>query len=577
MRAPGHRSQRECPATQAGSATRLATLFPVTRLRLALCQLNFAVGDIDGNAKRIIDAIDRAETGGCDLVVFPELAVTGYPPEDLLLKPRFVSENVAAVEKIAAHTSRCTAIFGFARPDGRNLSNAAAVCSGGALVGVTSKVELPTYGVFDEDRWFEPGDPGGVYDVAGARVGVTICEDVWTPTGPVAGLTAAGVDLVVNINASPFHWGKYEERLEVLQARTAESSVPIAYVNLVGGQDEIVFDGASLLVSQAGEVLARAPQFEEAELVVELDVGEAADPPVAGPKPNSLAPRLDEDASVYEALVVGTRDYVRKNGFSDICVGLSGGIDSTLVATVAADALGPEHVHGVLMPSRYSSSHSVDDAIELSRNLGIDHRTIPIDPGHTAFEMMLQPSFEGLPPDLTEENVQSRIRGVLLMALSNKFGWLVLTTGNKSESAVGYSTLYGDTAGAYAVIKDLWKLRVYDLVRFRNRRESRPVVPINILEKPPSAELRPDQRDDQSLPSYEVLDPLLISLVEGDMTPAELVAGGADPELVHRIARLVDVAEYKRRQTPPGIRVTRKAFGRDRRLPITNLYRGEGT
>lgn len=543
----------------------------MTRLRIALCQLNFAVGDIDGNAGRIIESIARAEAAGCDLVVFPELAVTGYPPEDLLLKPRFVSDNLDAVEKIAAHTDRCTAVIGFAQPTEAGLANAAAVCSGGAVVGVTAKVELPTYGVFDEDRWFEPGVPGGLYEVGGFEVGVTICEDVWTAAGPVARLAADGADLIVNINASPFHSGKYEERIEVLRARTSESGVPIAYLNLVGGQDEIVFDGASLVVDARGEVIARAPQFEEAELIVELDLADGSN----GAADNAVASLLVDDAAVYAALVVGTRDYVEKNGFSDICLGLSGGIDSTLVAAVAADALGPDHVHGILMPSRYSSDHSVGDAIELSENLGIHHETIPIDPGHRAFEEMLAPSFAGLVPDLTEENVQSRIRGVLLMALSNKFGWLVLTTGNKSESAVGYSTLYGDTAGAYAVIKDLWKLRVYDMVRFRNGRGPTPVVPRHILEKPPSAELRPDQRDDQSLPAYEVLDPLLMAIVEGDKTPAELVDGGADAEMVHRIARLVDVAEYKRRQTPPGIRVTKKAFGRDRRLPITNLYRGE--
>jgi NAD+ synthase (glutamine-hydrolysing) len=544
----------------------------VTRLRLVLCQLNLAVGDIDGNADRIIAALSRAETSDADIAIFPELAVTGYPPEDLLLKPRFVADNLAAVDKIAAHTGTCSAIFGFAQPTETGLTNAAAVCAGGQIIGVTAKVELPTYGVFDEDRWFQPGAVGDVFQVGDAKIGVTICEDLWTERGPIAELAARGADLIVNINASPFHSGKYDERVEVLEARTSEAAVPIAYLNLVGGQDEILFDGASVVVAADGELLARAPQFKEAEMLVDIELG--SDIQTAA---TELAPLLDADAAVYEGLVLGTRDYVTKNGFSDICLGLSGGIDSTLVATVAADALGPEHVHAVLMPSRYSSAHSVDDAVELSQNLGIDHRIIPIDPGHVAFEGMLQPSFTGIAPDLTEENVQSRIRGVLLMALSNKFGWLVLTTGNKSESAVGYSTLYGDTAGAFAVIKDLWKLRVYDLVRYRNRLGDDPVVPQHILEKPPSAELRPDQRDDQSLPPYEILDPLLMAIVEGDQTPAEIVAAGADFDLVHRIARLVDVAEYKRRQTPPGIRVTKKAFGRDRRLPITNLYRGEAT
>ena len=549
----------------------------MAKLRVALCQINSVVGDITANTERILAGLADAERAGCHAAVFPELAITGYPPEDLVLKRRFVEDSRRAVEHIAANTGSCTAVVGFV--DGADgCWNAAGVAADGHLLGVYHKRELPNYGVFDERRYFQPGTGELVpHDIAGVAVGVSICEDAWVAGGPMSQLAAAGAEVVFNLNASPYHLGKLDQRLGVLRERAAETGCPVVYANLVGGQDELVFDGASLVVAADGGVIAQAPPFQEHLLIAEVDVSDRAglqSPPAIIDEINAVHPGLDELDEQYEALVLATRDYVQKNGFTDVGIGLSGGIDSSLVAVIAVDALGADHVHGVLMPSRYSSDHSVADAEALGRNLGIDCRVIPVEPGHQAFLNMLAPSFDGLDPDLAEENIQSRIRGTLLMALSNKFGWLILTTGNKSESAVGYSTLYGDTAGAYAVIKDLWKLQVYAFARHRNQRAGRDLIPENVLVKPPSAELRPDQRDDQSLPSYDVLDPLLEAYVEGDLTPADLCAQGHDAELVSRITGLVDRAEYKRRQNPPGVRITAKAFGRDRRLPITNRYRG---
>jgi NAD+ synthase (glutamine-hydrolysing) len=572
----------------------------VTRLRLALCQINTTVGDLDGNTERIIAALAEAEAQGCDLAVFPELALTGYPPEDLLLKPGFVTDNRAALDRVAAASGNCAAVLGFVDAD-RDLYNAAAVCAYGEVRAVYRKRLLPNYAVFDEQRYFTPGTgPSPLVLVGGVRVGVSICEDAFSPTGPIAAQAAGGAELVVNVNASPYYASRLAERERMLATRAADASCALVYVNQVGGQDELVFDGASMLFDPNGGLLARAAQFEERTVVCDVEVlpvfrkrlldprGRASDeqlpvveisssPRVTDPADTRRAPVVEvmpPVREVYEALVLGTRDYVRKNGFTDVTIALSGGIDSSLVALVATDALGPEHVHGVLMPSRYSSDHSLTDAEKLCAELGIESRVVPIEPAHAAFLDMLAPSFAGLEPDITEENIQSRIRGVLLMALSNKFGWLVLTTGNKSESAVGYSTLYGDTAGGFAVIKDVPKTMVYALARDRNARAGRPLVPENVLTKPPSAELRPDQRDDQSLPPYDVLDPILEAYVEDDRTRAELVAMGFDPDLVERVTRLVDLSEYKRRQTPPGVRVTSKAFGKDRRLPITNRYRG---
>ena len=549
----------------------------MAKLRVALCQINSVVGDISANTERILAALSAAEEAGCHAAVFPELAVTGYPPEDLVLKRRFVEDSRKAMEHIAAQTGPCTAVVGFV--DGADgCQNAAGVAANGRLVGVYHKRELPNYGVFDERRYFRPGTgPPGLHHIAGVAVGVSICEDAWVPGGPMSQLADAGAEVIFNLNASPYHIGKLDQRLSVLRQRADETGCPIVYANLVGGQDELVFDGTSLVLAPDGSIIAKAPPFREHLLVAEVEVAdrdELPSPPAIAEEINEVHPGLDEVDEQYEALVLATRDYVHKNGFTDVGIGVSGGIDSSLVAVIAVDALGVDHVHGVLMPSRYSSDHSLTDAEILCQNLGIDHRVIPVEPGHQAFLDMLAPSFDGLDPDLAEENVQSRIRGTLLMALSNKFGWLILTTGNKSESAVGYSTLYGDTAGAYAVIKDLWKLQVYAFARHRNQRAGRHLIPDNVLVKPPSAELRPDQRDDQSLPPYEVLDPLLEAYVEGDLTPADLCSQGYAPELVNRITGLVDRAEYKRRQNPPGVRITPKAFGRDRRLPITNRYRG---
>jgi NAD+ synthase (glutamine-hydrolysing) len=531
-------------------------------LRIAACQIDTVVGDLDGNAARILAALERAEAAGAQVAVFPELAVTGYPPEDLLLKPRFVADNVEALEKLAARTGRTTAVVGFVEEDDGRLYNAAAVCADGAVRGIYRKRLLPNYAVFDEERYFAPGEgPMPLFDIAGVRCGVSVCEDAWLANGPLAALGAAGAEVILNLNASPYYAGRQREREEMLAARATEAGCPIVYVNLVGGQDELVFDGGSLVVAADGTVLARAPQFVEDMLVVGL--GEAG----------AVAPPMDREDEVYTALVLGTRDYVEKNGFREVVIGLSGGIDSSLVAAIAVDALGPERVHGVAMPSRFSSAGSLDDAQALADNLGIDLRVVPIEPGHAALLDMLAPLFEGRAPDLTEENLQSRIRGVVLMALSNKLGWLVLTTGNKSELAVGYSTLYGDTAGGFAVIKDVLKTDVYRLARRRNERAGRTLIPSSVLEKPPSAELRPDQRDDQSLPPYDELDPVLEAYVEHDRTAAELEEAGFDPAVVRQVVGLVDRAEYKRRQTPPGVRVTPKAFGKDRRVPITNAYR----
>ena len=559
--------------------------------------MNPVVGDLAGNRTQILDTYQRAEAAGCDVVVFGELTVTGYPPEDLVLKPGFVRDNRAVLADIAARTGRCVAVVGFVDPgtgvdpaSGRPvIHNAAAVCSGGAVRGVYRKRLLPNYDVFDEERTFQPGrGDHHLFEIAGVKAAISICEDVWRADGPVAAQAAGGAALNININGSPYHHGKVSEREQMLSARARENNCAIVYVNQVGGQDELVFDGASMVFDADGRLTCRLQQFDSGLTVIDLDVpvravsgvslpittisttsratGERIVPPVR--------PVLAPDAELYEALVLGTRDYVRKNRFTDVVIGLSGGIDSSLVAAVAVDALGAEHVHGVSMPSRYSSEGSRTDARELAEALGIDLRTVSIEPAFAAYLEMLAPSFEGRPADLTEENLQSRCRGQILMALSNKFGWMVLTTGNKSEMAVGYFTIYGDSVGGYAVIKDLLKTDVFALSRYVNQRAGRAVIPESVLVKPPSAELRPDQRDDQSLPPYEILDPILREYVERDRTAAEIVELGHPDEIVRRIARLVDLNEYKRRQCPPGVRVSEKAFGKDRRLPITNGYRG---
>ena len=565
-------------------------------LRVGLAQLNTVVGDIDGNASRIIELIAQASASGCDVVAFPELAITGYPPEDLLLRSGFVADVGRALERIVASTGTCAAIVGYveqgsetrsgndahgeettrARTASRSaLYNAAAVCRDGSLISNYRKRELPNYSVFDEARYFVPGEgPLDVFDVNGVSVGVSICEDAWTVGGPIAELGRQNTQLVVNINASPFNVGKSKERAAVIAERAKEASATIVYVNQVGGQDELVFDGDSLVMSPVGSLLARAPRFVEDLYVIDLefsDVGSVISQSTITPL--GVAKPLSEEAEVWEALVLATRDFVAKNRFSDVVIGLSGGVDSAIVAAIAVDAVGADHVHGVLMPSRYSSDHSISDAVVLAENLGVEYRTIAIEPGHVALMEMLASSYDGKTIGLAEENLQSRLRAVTLMGLSNAFGWLLLNTGNKSESSVGYSTLYGDSAGGYAVIKDVSKLLVYRLCRYRNERAGRELIPENVLVKPPSAELRPDQRDDQSLPPYEELDPILAMYVEGDHSIEEIIAAGHNRAVVERIVGLVDLAEYKRRQSPPGPRVTSKAFGKDRRLPIVNRYR----
>jgi len=567
------------------------------RFRVAAAQLNVVVGDLEANAARILDAYDAAEAAGCDLVVFPELTVTGYPPEDLLLRPAFVAQAVEMLDKIAARTARAAAVIGFPEP-GRDLHNAAAVCAHGRVHGVYRKQLLPNYGVFDEQRYFvAPREPLPLFNVAGVKVGVSICEDAWSPTGPILTEAAGGAELIVNLNASPYYAQRLVERETMLATRAADASVPIVYANLVGGQDELVFDGASLVFDEQGLLVARAKQFVEDLLIVDIDVRPAfhkrqLDPrgrvealplpeiQVSDPRPPDpriearIEPTLAPVHEVYEALVLGTHDYVRKNGFEHVVIGLSGGIDSALVAAIAVDALGAEQVAGVLMPSRYSSDHSISDAEALAANLGIRSYTVPIEPAHAAFEAMLGSMFAGTDPGLAEENVQARVRGNVLMTISNKFGWMVLTTGNKSEMATGYATLYGDMAGGFAVIKDVPKTLVYALCNDLNERAGREVIPHTVIEKPPSAELAPGQLDSDSLPPYDELDPIVQGYVEDDLSVLELIARGHDAELTRRVARMVDRNEYKRRQAAPGVRVSPKAFGKDRRLPITNRWPG---
>tara|TARA_B110001454_G_scaffold16268_1_gene14748 strand:+ start:1533 stop:3224 length:1692 start_codon:yes stop_codon:yes gene_type:complete len=563
----------------------------MTRIRLALVQIDTVVGDLAGNVERISRRLD--EIADCDLALFPEMTVTGYPLEDLVHKPGFVADSRAAVAEVAAMSGNCALVVGFADPGpGGVVHNAVAVCHGGRIVGTYHKECLPTYDVFDEGRDYEPGSgPLQLFRVGGVRVGVVICEDLWVAGGPVGRLLDGGAEMIAAVNGSPYHQGKQAARESMVTATAAASGRPVAYLNLVGGQDQLVFDGGSMVADPAGMVMGRAPRFREAVVILDVDVSAVrsgdGDLPVV--EVSGIVERgehlvahvvepLEEVAELYEALVIATRDYVRKSGFSDICLGLSGGVDSALVATIAADALGPEHVHAVLMPSRYSSDHSIADALALASAQGLDAITMPIEDVHLAFAGTLATTPEGGPVGLTDENLQSRIRGVLLMARANANGWLVLTTGNKSESAVGYTTLYGDTVGAFSVIRDVYKTRVYELCRWRNTgqpgSDGRPVIPEEILSKPPSAELRHDQRDDQSLPSYDVLDPLLEAYIEGNRTRTGLVEDGHDPDLVDRVVRLVDAAEFKRRQTPLGPKVTIRGFGRDRRVPIVNHYRG---
>jgi len=573
----------------------------VRRLRVSLAQINSTVGDLEGNAARIIDRIREAESIGADLIAFPELALTGYPPEDLVLRRGFVEDNQAMLDRVreASRGLHVTAIVGFV-DYAHDVFNAAAVIHDGQLAGAYHKQYLPNYGVFDEARYFRPGQGVQLFDVAGARVGVTICEDIWYSSGPMQDQCLAGAEVVVNINGSPFHAGKSQQREQMLATRAADNAVLTLYCNLVGGQDHLIFDGGSTIYGPGGDLIARAPMFREHLLTVDLDVEEVRQTRLHDPRlrrlpqtqanlasvsrersgersPHVGSPvveTLPNDEQVYEALVLGTRDYVHKTGFRDVVIALSGGIDSTLTAVIAVDALGAEHVRGFSMPSRYSSEGSVADARALADNLGIAMDVLPIEGPYQSYLDTLAPLFEGLPQDVTEENLQARIRGVLMMAISNKTGALVLTTSNKSESATGYTTLYGDMTGGLAVIQDVPKLLVYRLSELVNQRAGREVIPVSVLTKPPSAELRPDQFDEQSLMPYDQLDPILEAFVEEDRSLDEIVAAGFGETEVKRVMSLVTGAEYKRRQAAPGLKITSRAFGRDRRFPIANRYRG---
>jgi NAD+ synthase (glutamine-hydrolysing) len=539
-------------------------------LRVALAQINPTVGDFDGNVTRILNEIARARAASAALVVFPELSVCGYPPEDLLLRPRFLSDSRLAMERVAAGCEGITAVVGFADPVDGKVYNAAAVVREGRIEGVYRKIELPNYGVFDEERYFAPGEECRFFQVGGVPVAVTVCEDIWVENGAAERCAAGGTaPVVVNIAASPFHAGKLAEREEVLAGFAERTGAMVLYANLVGGQDELVFDGGSLIVGPGGRVLARAARFEEELLVADLD---RAGGGLTGEVPPS-PPQLDRADEIYRALVLGTGDYVRKNRFENVVIGLSGGIDSALTAAVAVDALGPDRVKGVTMPSRYSSAETRSDAERLAQNLDIPLITVPVERIFTAYLDELREPFGPGDPGVAAENIQARIRGNILMALSNRFGWLVLTTGNKSEMAVGYCTLYGDMAGGFAVIKDVPKTVVYELSKHVNEKSGREVIPLGTLKRAPTAELRENQKDEDSLIPYEALDPVLRGYVEEDKAPDEIAANGYDPQVVEDVVRMVDRSEYKRRQAPPGVKITPKAFGRDRRLPITNRYR----
>jgi NAD+ synthase (glutamine-hydrolysing) len=572
-------------------------------LRVALAQMNPTVGDLSGNAKKISDYIKKAGRYKADIIAFPELALTGYPPEDLVLKPQFISDNLAELEKIKKGTHGITVITGFVDADKDAMYNAAAVISEGRVIDIYRKIFLPNYGVFDEHRYFQPGRRFPVYNIAGARIGISICEDIWHREGPARVQALAGAEVIININASPYEMGKPELRGKILAERSSENTVMIAYLNAVGGQDELVFDGLSMVYDHEGRLIARGKQFEEDLMVLDFDIDrvrkfrkgrkpstgrisaetacavkkikiQAAEHP--GRKPlNKLAavPLLNREEEVYRALVLGTSDYVKKNGFKGVVIGLSGGIDSSLVAAVAADAIGKENVTGLFMPSKYTSEESYEDAFGLAVNLGISIRELPIDNILSVYLHTLSGAFRGMKEDTTEENLQARIRGNLLMAFSNKFGWLVLTTGNKSEMSVGYATLYGDMAGGFAVIKDVPKTLVYEICRWRNSMGDGIVIPDRVLWKEPTAELKHDQKDSDTLPPYSILDPVLKAYVEEEVSFEEILKMGCDPEGAKKVIRMVDRSEYKRRQSPPGIKITSRAFGRDRRFPITNRYR----
>ncbi len=573
------------------------------KLRLALAQINTIVGDFEANFQKIVHYIEQARSLGADIIAFPEMALTGYPPEDLLLKPEFIEDNLEYLHRLLDFTENITAIVGFVdRED--DIFNAAAVLHNRKIAGVYHKIFLPNYGVFDEDRYFQAGQGIQYYVLNDVRIGINICEDIWYPGGPTRDQSLyGGAEVIINISSSPYHFGKAQDRYRMLSVRAEDNDVIVAYVNMVGGQDELVFDGNSMVISEGGRLLCKAPSFEESLLTItlhpdnvfnkrlhdprrrkeklfvppEMDIRRIDLAPVSLRQKEDLptsgiVPFLDPIAEAYEALKTGLRDYVHKNRFHKVVVGVSGGIDSALVTTIAVDALGKENVIGVSMPSQYTSSASKTDARQLAENLGITFYEIPIKKLFEDFLKELQPIFGDRPPDITEENIQARIRGNILMSLSNKFRWLVLATGNKSEVSVGYCTLYGDMVGGFSVIKDVPKTMVYQLAKYRNQQAGFDLIPENILKKAPSAELKPDQKDTDSLPPYEVLDPILEAYVERDRSFEEIVSKGFDPEVVKKVIRLVDGNEYKRRQAAPGIKITHRAFGKDRRFPITNHY-----
>ena len=569
-------------------------------MRVALAQINTTVGDVWGNAEKAADALERATKAGAELVALPELAITGYPPEDLLMRPSFIKDNLMALEGFAAEVpSGVVAAIGFVDLD-TDLRNACAVVYGGEILHRYHKRYLPNYGVFDENRYFREGSGAPILKLDGAHVGVSICEDIWYPGGPAREQALGGAGVLLNISASPYHRRKGAFRERMLGVRASDYGCYVVFCNLVGGQDELVFDGHSLVFDPEGRLISRARQFEEDLLVVDLYPEEVLIRRLHESRPRkeqlerptelievpgyrektgpaeSSEPRVErplpEEGEVFEALVLGLRDYFEKNGFTRAVLGLSGGVDSSLCAVVASRALGPRNVTGVLMPSRYTSDASNTDAEALAKSLGIDTQVVPIGPAFDAYMEMLEAAFKGLPEDVTEENVQARIRGNIIMAFSNKFGWIALATGNKSEMSVGYATLYGDMAGGFAVIKDVPKTLVYRICRYVNETEGREVVPDSILTKEPSAELKPGQRDVDSLPPYEILDPILEAYIEEDKGVGEIVGSGFEEDDVRRVMKLVDAAEYKRRQAPIGIKVTSRAFGRDRRMPMTNRY-----
>ena len=576
-------------------------------LRIALAQINPTVGDLDDNVSKIINYMERAKSFSADLVAFPELAITGYPPEDLLLKTQFIEDNLESLEKVRENASDITAIVGFVDRK-EDIYNAAAIIHNKKIVDVYHKMYLPNYGVFDEYRYFQSGTRYPVYNLADTLIGINICEDIWYPEGPARIQALAGAEVVININAAPYHVGKGKFRETMLSTRASDNVIIIAYVNTVGGQDELVFDGHSIVLDHDGKVIARGKQFQEDMVVVDLNLESIMMKRLHAPRRRQEVIKLEKDIfekitlplekvpmrkpkpaivssseaytllepleEVYTALVLGTSEYVIKNGFQGVIIGLSGGIDSALVATLAVDALGKENVRGLFMPSRYTSKESGEDAYALAENLGIKIIEVPIDSLFQTYLAVLGEEFSGLPLDVTEENLQARIRGNILMAFSNKFGWLVLTTGNKSEMSVGYATLYGDMAGGFAVIKDVPKTMVYELCRWKNSKNSLKVIPDRLFTKEPSAELKPDQKDSDSLPPYPLLDPILKAYIEEDRIFEEILSLGYDAEGTRKVIRMIDKSEYKRRQAPPGIKISRKAFGRDRRFPITNKYKG---